>query len=98
MPLVKHGIVPASSAVIEKACNRFIHEGINHKLHCPASCHGGPTGRAPHRRALAEIHTCGHAGWPWDRALALTEQTCLQKMRKKQARSSHKPGWLCAEP
>lgn len=37
MPLVKHGIVPASSAVIEKACNRFIREGINYKLHCPAS-------------------------------------------------------------
>lgn len=49
MPLARHGIVPASSTVMEKPCNRFIPEGINYKVHCPASCHKGPTDRAPDR-------------------------------------------------
>lgn len=56
MPLVKHGILPESPAVTEKPCNKFKHEGMNYKLHCPVSCHKCPTDLAPERIALTGMH------------------------------------------
>lgn len=72
MPLVKHGIVPASFAVIEKPCNIFIHEGINYKLHCPASCHKGPPTGLQTEDPLTGIHIYDHSSCTWDREQSRT--------------------------
>lgn len=77
MPLVKHGMLPASPAVIEKSCNTFIHQGMNYKLHCPASCHKCPTNRAPDTITLSGRHIWDHSSYVWDHEPALRGQSSL---------------------
>lgn len=79
MPLVKHGILLASPAVTEKTCNRFIHEGMNYKLHCPTSCRKCPTDRVSDRIALAGMHIRDHFSYTWDHEPALRRQNSFQR-------------------